>query len=84
MMLRSTRRAVVWLSLLAFSAVIHALVSWRVGQKINLLEEMQGISLDVIIRAVLGIANGRRRKCCHVSDPLRVHHGAKPIQRLHR
>ncbi len=35
MMLRSTRRAVVWLSLLAFSAVIHALVSWRVGQKIE-------------------------------------------------
>ncbi|MGE0483102.1 MAG: vWA domain-containing protein [Gammaproteobacteria bacterium] len=34
-MLRSTRRSLVWISLLAFSAVIHALVSWRVGQKIE-------------------------------------------------
>ena len=34
-MLRSTRRSLVWIGLLAFSAVIHALVSWRVGQKIE-------------------------------------------------
>lgn len=34
-MLRSSRRAMVWMGLLAFSAVIHALVSWRVGREIE-------------------------------------------------
>ena len=34
-MLRSTRRSFVWIGLLAFSTMIHALVSWRVGQQIE-------------------------------------------------
>jgi len=35
MLLRSTRRTTIWLLLLVFSATIHALVSWRVGKKIE-------------------------------------------------
>ena len=34
-MTRATRRSMVWLGLLLTSTVIHAIVSWRVGQKIE-------------------------------------------------
>ena len=37
------------------SATLDRMQTWKSGEKINLLEEMQVISLDVIIRAVLGI-----------------------------
>ena len=39
-MLYRSRRMMVWMSLLAFSAVVHALVSWRIGQKIEPLEAL--------------------------------------------
>lgn len=42
-------------------AAFDRMQTWPVGEKINLLEEMQTISLDVIIRAVLGIETPGRR-----------------------
>ena len=39
-MLYRSRRMMVWLGLLVFSTVIHAVVSWRVGQKIEPLEAL--------------------------------------------
>lgn len=36
-MLHSSRRSIIWISLLLCSSVLHALVSWRVGQNIKLV-----------------------------------------------
>ena len=44
-------------------ATVDRMQTWSMGKKINVLEEMQAISLDIIIRAVLGIEDSER---CHL------------------
>ncbi len=49
MLRRSTRRLVVWVSLLALSAVVHAIVSWRVGRQIEPLAPLPPSEDEVAI-----------------------------------
>ncbi|MEQ8659423.1 MAG: hypothetical protein RLW62_01260, partial [Gammaproteobacteria bacterium] len=49
MLLRSTRRSLVWLSLLACSTLIHAVVSWRVGQNIEPLAPLEPTEAEMQI-----------------------------------
>ncbi len=43
-------------------ATADRMQTWTPGEKINLLEEMQAISLDIIVRAVLGIEDPEIRR----------------------